>query len=399
MALTTIHLEVTFNATYVGEHRVCWAVVGVGIDDCSTLVMAVLGPNVTSIEINVEENFCGPYEFEGYVQPTCVIEGDPTLRSAWTPVQYVNTPSCDPYTLTCGTVSLDRVDITAWGTGYDPTPGMEPLVTVAGDATAIAVVDSLGDGIKTYAIVDGGTGYFSGGYGKAVNISATTAGPGIDAKFDVTVSAGVVVEIVVRDGGSAWVPGNNFSFATIDLGGTITTPFIGGVAAVTVIGNIKQIQLTFVGTGYNSVPVITVDPPLIGDQATAVARLAGCPSITGALLGPNCDSTVRSDIVSMPLNSVIAFCNPVLSPPLGGYPQGWVEGNGECCYLPCTCYNITIDAGGTIEYYYTDCTTGNLTYGTVTVAGPWTETVLNVVEGTLYAVWLVGSGTTSLCPT
>jgi hypothetical protein len=399
MATTNLNLQVSFTATYVGEHRVCWRIQGSGDPyDCTTLVMAVFGANVTIIFLVVEENYCGPYEFEGYVQPTCVAEGDPSLKTAWTPVQYVNTPDCEPYVLTCSTVSLARIDITNWGTGYDPLPGMEPLVTVAGDATAIAVVDSLGNGIKTYAIVDGGSGYYGGGYGKAINIPATTATLGIDAKFDVTVSAGVVVEIVVRDGGSAWTPGDNFSFSAAALGGTVLTPFIGGVAAVTAIGNIKQIQLTFIGTGYNSVPVVSVDPPLIGDTAAVVARLTGCQSITGALLGPNCDASVRSDIVSMPLNSAIKFCNPTLSPPLGGYAQGWTQSNGECCYLPCTCYNISLDAGGTVEYYYTDCITGNLTYGTFEAAGPWIEPVLNVVEGTLQAVWLVGTGTSSLCP-
>lgn len=393
MALTTINLQIQFTATYVGEHRICWRVAGTIPYDCTNTVIAILGVNTTVITFDVEENFCGPYFFEGYVQPTCVDEGDPSLQTAWTPVEYVNTPDCNAYTLTCSTVSIAKIDITGYGSGYDPTPGNEPLVTIAGDATAVAVVEATNDGIKTASINTPGAGYFGGGYGKAINITATTAGSGIDARFDVTVEAGVVVDIALRSGGTLWSLIDQFSFNNADLGG-VGAGFLGDVKSLSVIGEIKEVQLTFVGTGYNSVPVLTIDPPVgPGTQATGLARLAGCQSITGALLGPNCDATLRSDIVSMPLNSVISFCNPAASPPLGGYPQGWTQADGTCCYLPCKCYEVTLDAGGTVEYYYTDCATGVLTYGTFTDAGPHVETITNVVEGTLQSVWLIGTGT------
>lgn len=60
-------------------------------------------------------------------------------------------------------------------------------MTVAGDATAVAVVEATADGIKTASINTAGAGYFGGGNGVATNITATTAGPGINARFDVEV--------------------------------------------------------------------------------------------------------------------------------------------------------------------------------------------------------------------
>lgn len=68
------------NIEYVTELRIRRP------DDCTNTVIATLGINVTVITFDVEENYCGPYDFEGYVQPTCVAEGDPSLQTAWTPI-------------------------------------------------------------------------------------------------------------------------------------------------------------------------------------------------------------------------------------------------------------------------------------------------------------------------
>lgn len=397
MAVVNITLEVNFTSHYIGEHRICWRIQGSGDPyDCTNLVICPNGACTSSFTISLESNFCGPYTIEGYVQPTCFDQSDPTGQVPFS-AEYNNTVDCEPYTLTCSTVSLDGwIHIVDYGSGYTAAP----LISIGGNATAISVIEATDDGMKTASINTPGTGYFSGGYGKARNITAIPGvGPaGIDARFDVTVQAGVVIQIDIRSGGTGWAIGNQFTFDNTDLGGS-GSDFVGTVDTLSVIGELKEIQLTSPGSGYTAVPAVIVAPPSgPGTQANAFSKLAGCQSISGELLGPNCDLTPREDIVSVPLNTVIRFCNPSFSPPLGGYPVGWVQGSGECCYLPCTCYQMTLDDGGTVEYYYTDCTTGSLVYGIFTDDGAHTETLNNVVEGSLTAIWNEGTGAAFLCP-
>lgn len=384
MALTTLNLQVSFNATYVGEHRVCWRIVGTVPYDCTTLVIATLGANITVITFDVEENYCGPYEFEGYVQPTCVAEGDPSLQTAWTPVQYVNTPDCNPHILTCQTVSLSKMLVTTPGSGFNPLDPA-PAVTIAGDATGTAVIGN--GGIKTWTVTNAGTGYAMGGTADFVDVPATTAGAGTGAKFDVSVTVGVVTALTLKDPGVDYALIDGFSFTAASLGG-------GGVnfaADIDTIntGELQEIVLSFVGTGYNSVPVATVDPLGFGVPPVIIAVLADCPLLTGAAMGPNCDGTLRSDTIPIPLNKSIYLCNPAGVDP-SGYPTGYALLTGECCYLPCDNHRVTIDAGGTVDYYYLDC---NLVQQHAQmVAAGLDEVCFFAIEGTVTAIWTIGTG-------
>lgn len=395
MATTNLNLQVSFTATYVGEHRVCWRIQGSGDPyDCTTLVMAVLGANITIIFLVVEENYCGPYEFEGYVQPTCVAEGDPSLQTAWTPVQYVNTPDCNPHILTCQTVSLSKMLVTTPGSGFNPLDPA-PVVTIAGDATGTAVIGNAG--VKTWTVLNAGTGYAMGGTADFAAVTAIITGTGSGAKFDVSVTVGVITALTLTSPGSAFTfgaGGDTFSFTAASLGG-------GGINFNAIVdtvntGELQEIVLSFVGTGYNSVPVATVDPLGFGVPPIIIAVLADCPLLTGAAMGPNCDGTLRSDTIPIPLNKSIYLCNPAGVDP-SGYPTGYALLTGECCYLPCDNHRVTIDAGGTVDYYYLDC---NLVqqHAQWSTAGPC-DVCFNAVEGTVTAIWSSGTGTydTNVC--
>ena len=382
-----VTLQVDFTSQYPGDHRVCWRIQGSGDPyDCSNVITCLGNGNActTSIPIELESNYCGPYTIEGYVQATCISSDSAAGRIGFTAV-YNNTGDCISYKIECTSVSLEKIEISSYGSGFDPLDPA-PTVTIDGNATGVAVIADTNDGIKTASINNPGSGYFSGGSGKALDITAVTAGPGINARFDVTVLAGEVVEIAVRNGGTLWSLIDQFSFNNADLGGT-GAGFLGDVDSLTVIGEIKEVQLSFVGSGYTSIPTVTVDPLGFTDPPVVVAVLAKCPVLTEAMLGPNCDLTSRADTVQIPLNSTLTVCNG--TPPPGGYPAGYTETQSGCCY-DCTSYTVEALAGsplnGWADVYYIDCFTLELTHFEIGGAAPGTNTFCAVTDSVLVIV-------------
>jgi hypothetical protein len=87
-----ITLSINFYANYVGDHRVCWHVVG-SPDPyvCELTTCAAVGPCGIDILTTVPVVECDIVQFEGYVQSTCQPEESVTGRVAFT-ASYIPCP-------------------------------------------------------------------------------------------------------------------------------------------------------------------------------------------------------------------------------------------------------------------------------------------------------------------
>lgn len=81
-----IELTVNFTSLYgVGEHRVCWHIVGSPSPYVCELVSCspALGACSTVISTGITPPDCNIIDFEGYVQPTCEAEGSLAARTTF----------------------------------------------------------------------------------------------------------------------------------------------------------------------------------------------------------------------------------------------------------------------------------------------------------------------------
>lgn len=153
-------IQLTFTANYTGSHRICWREGSSGAYDCSITVGCTSGNSCTvDIPVDTDNQTCEVREFEGYVQPTCVdeesIEKRVEFSNTFTPVN-----TCQSYTVTCDTTSVESITVESGGSGYPQSP--PPAVTLIGGggtgATAVAVVNGSGE-ITEIVITNGGSGY------------------------------------------------------------------------------------------------------------------------------------------------------------------------------------------------------------------------------------------------
>lgn len=356
MAAIPATINVNFTSNYAGGHRVCWRIGNAGPYNCSTVVTCLGGGNPCSanIGITVDNETCDAVTFEGYVQAICEDIGSLNGRVPFS-TTFTPNPTCDSYHITCNSVGVASFLVTSPGSAY--IPGAPPLVTVTGTGTLAAGTAVVGDGgIKGQTLTNGGTGYNGGGSAVFLNVPAVTlTGIGSGALYDVTVTTGVVTAVTLSTlptaPGVDYALGDTFEFSNANLGGTGSGVII--TVATLNTGEIQYIMLTNAGSGYSSVPSVTIAPSG-GLLAAATAIMAPCTTLDGYF---NCDATAKTPIDHVSLGHSFNSCfsaSPVL-------PPGYTLAEQGCCY---DCISITVNKpiGNTAnaDFYYTACDTRNL---------------------------------------
>lgn len=343
-------LDVSFVSNFTGQHRVCWRIPPAIPYDCSTVVTCLGGGAtcVANIPILVDNEACLPVTYEGYVQAACEdiasLNGRIPFSITFTPV-----PDCASYRVTCNSVSVASVTVTAPGSGYDPLnpPGVTISLGGGAGATATAVVGS------TITITNPGSGYAPDGL--YVNVPLINiVGTGIGAQATVVVTGGSVTSVVITTSGTGYFPGDTFTFNDSDLGNSglgsgVAVGFNAGYGTVT------SITLNTPGAGYTSVPAVTIPSPVGGGtDALATAVLDDCPD---QILGLSCDGSPAQTVVDLPLNQSAINCMqlplPVAEPGVTFTPEA-------CCY---DCIQVTFSVpliSAAADVYYTDCVTHNI---------------------------------------
>ena len=166
------------------------------------------------------------------------------------------------------------VTVTDGGSGYDTLnpPAVNITDGTGSGATANAVINSV---VTSIDVTNGGSGYIS----PIVMIDDPT---GSGATAEATVSGGVITAITVTSGGWGYSP-----TPTVTIDDLNNTPSSVATATATVSAVISAVAVTNGGSGYTD-PVVTIDPPLAGVQATASATVTDIkPAVTGDLWWPH----------------------------------------------------------------------------------------------------------------
>jgi hypothetical protein len=181
-------------------------------------------------------------------------------------------------------LGASNVQVTAAGLGYTSVPGV--IINGGGGTGAIAQVTLSGSGgVVSITITNPGSGYTS-----APSVQFNPGGAAATA----TISGGSVTGVTISN------PGGGYSIAnppTINfIGGGATTP-AAGTANVGL--SISQIFVTSPGSGYSSIPTISIDPPQLagGTQATAIVTgINGSPLSNVLLNSPGTGSATPPTI-------------------------------------------------------------------------------------------------------
>jgi len=135
---TTGYITVTFNATYLGDYRICWRDDSVGPYTCFLASCSALGTCTVYINpISFDTNTCDQIIYNGYVQAACE-DPDTTEGAVFWNVVYTPVTDCVPYEVTClGVTTLAgfSINITAQGfLAFLPTSNLlECICTEFGD--------------------------------------------------------------------------------------------------------------------------------------------------------------------------------------------------------------------------------------------------------------------------
>jgi hypothetical protein len=357
-------ITVNFISNYIGGHRVCWRTGGAGAYDCTTIVICAGNGAACQaiIPVTVDNDTCDQVIFDGYVQAVCQVEGSLTDRIPFS-VIFTPDPTCDKWDVVCSTVDIPSYTLLTPGGGY--TVGSNPALTiVGGGGSAAAAYGVVGDGgLKTFTITNGGAGYNGGGSATFFNVPAVNLiGAGVGALLNVTVTLGVITAVVISASntapGTGYAGADTFEFNNANLGGS------GAGVIITVntvnTGEIQYIVVTNTGSGYSSLPTVTVaTSPFL--RATAEANLGQCPTFD---FGNDCDGNPIGFVDPQDLGFVYKKCSPTTPTP----STGWTVVAGGCCY-ECVTAQFTA-VGSDADVNYTSCTTGELLTVTVVVGVP-----------------------------
>jgi len=121
----TGYITVTFNATYLGDYRICWRDDYVSSYTCFLANCSDLGTCTVYINpITFNTNTCDQITYNGYVQAACEDPNTTDGAVFWT-VVYTPVTDCVPWELTClGVTTVGGFNINITGSGnlsYIPT--------------------------------------------------------------------------------------------------------------------------------------------------------------------------------------------------------------------------------------------------------------------------------------
>lgn len=383
-------LTINYIANYAGNHRVCYRQVGTTNYCCLTDVVTTIGPQTFTIDFTVPADYCdgtpnevvvpvetecGPYEYEGYVQPACEPEGSLLSRTEWGPISFTQDPVCLSYDVECTTSYIQSITLTNPGFAIHDFP----TYTFTGGGPCSTPPDITIDSMYVTNIEiensDRGTGYQVG------EILTLVGGVGIPATFTVT---------AIQGGGptgplqsvSVLTPG---SYTTLPAVSPATTTATGSAgpndASFKVYYAVESITLTDNGTACTS--PVSISFSISGGEVvpTASITMAPCSVITT----PSCGT---STTVQVGFTQSVVFCESTGTPVLPA--EYTVTPQGTCC--DCKKATVKLIGGGVpVAYlYYTDATTNNVVYLNnggagyfATPGGTVVFTNVNVINGSI----------------
>lgn len=166
---------------------------------------------------------------------------------------------------TAGT--LDRINVTATGSGYSGTPLIE---IIGGGGTGAAATATVVDGrVTNITLTNPGSGYTSA---PTINL---LSGTGAAASTTNLAQDGTVTSVVITNSGSGYVTAPTVTI-TAPTGTGLTAPVTATGTATIVNGRVTGVNITNAGAAYIANPVITFSaPPAGGVTATATAFYSG----------------------------------------------------------------------------------------------------------------------------
>lgn len=371
MALVSASIDITFNATYVGCHRICWRAQSSPTYDCTTQVTCTGNGNPcsASIGIQVDNASCVPQTFEGYVQACCEDINSTNGRVPFT-VTFTPNPNCKGYTVTCnGPAAVQKVVVTSVGGGY--VPGASIPITFTPALGGIAGNAIIGNGgvssqFSSATPFPFGSGYVDGTYYNVPAVTVTGSGSG--AVFTVVVSGTQVIsaDIKVGSNGTGYAPGDTVTFNNANLGGSGSGVVININTVNT--GEVQSVTMINPGSGYTTPPLATIPSGATG-QGTLGAVLSTCPALDLTTCGTGPYIPISPGV---PVGTSFVTCLPS-APTI--VPPGYDIVQNECCNA---CTTITIDKPMDINYnnpparvYFTCCETKNIKSVLLTMGGSY----------------------------
>lgn len=117
---TTGYIQLQFNATYLGDYRVCWRAGNSGPYTCFTVNCGALGLCTVYITpISFPSNVCDStvLNYNGYVQAVCE-DPNTTDGAVFWNIQYEPQNDCAPWEITClGVTTMSSIDIQVTASG------------------------------------------------------------------------------------------------------------------------------------------------------------------------------------------------------------------------------------------------------------------------------------------
>ena len=368
MATVIATINVNFTSNYVGCHRLFWRKTpsGAYTGPVEATPPCTGGGNPCTITFYdvVDTESCSPIEYNGYVQACCETIDSANGRIPWT-VTFTPSATCLPVEITCSAVEVDSIEVLTGGSGYNPLS--PPLVTLVGGgfsvlATATAVV---GEGTVTAMLINNpgsgpgiapasypgvaGSNIVGTGTSITVNVTSLNSLPGPYPNAGFT----YVNTVTFVTSSNDWTVGDTFELASGSIGG-ITGPVVIEVTA-TDEGQVIGFTMTNNGSGYSSIPIVSIAPPAVGVTATAQAIMTPCPK--DWTVGPNCNNEDYSPYpVEIELGQSFNLCfqNGTISS--GTLPTNFsqVLNTTDCC-ITCERVQVQNTSGDTVFVSWVDC--------------------------------------------
>lgn len=400
MSTAIATINVNFTSIYVGCHRLFWRRGSVGaytgpVEATPPCTGAGNPCTITFFDV-VDTEACDPIVYEGYVQACCEEVDSPNGRIPFT-VTFTPTPTCFPFTITCSTTSVDTLRIVNPGSGYDGTE----IITVIGGGYSVQAQFTVivGTGEPTNLLLtDPGVGPNVAGATYAGVTPASIVGTGTLINMDVEVintgaplNITTVNAITINSSSADWTVGDYFIIDPTAIGnvGTILNPVTVTVGA-TDEGQVIGVTTVTNGSGYTSVPTVSIDPPNGtpipgGQQAVLAAEMAPCSDAW--IVGENClgDSYSAYPIEPAFQQSFVMCFNDVAGITSGTLPTEYsaVANTTDCC---ATCVKVQIQnlsSTDTLDVAWTDCNGFNATFKDIisdTIAASGTLTICCAVN-------------------
>lgn len=361
-------ITINYTANTLEDHRICYRQVGTTNYCCLTDTVSALGPQTFIIDFSVLADYCdgtadevvvpvetdcGPFDYEGYIQPVCEILGSLNNRTEWT-ASFTTTPDCLAYTVTCESAGVASIAVTVADGGMVAMPGVTITGGGGSGATATARLSTYVGGVSIGSspgtdYAPGDQIFITGGTGTAIQLNVDTVGGAGELLTFTIVGFGLYSAI--------WAFGDTPS----------TSTGIGVNAVFDIAFGLGGVVVTAPGDDYTSPPTIgfTGAAPAVPE---AVAFLLPCDDFTT----PSCGATAT---VGISVGESAVFCASTGTPVLAddGYD---VAAAPEVTCCGCTQISaVALGTGEVIPYiYYTDAITHDVVYLDNTGAGYTTTT-------------------------